>query len=112
MDIAVVGIGYVGLVSATCFAELGANVRCIDTDRNKIDQLNSGTIPIYEPGLEKMIARNVKAGRLRFGTNIEEAVPEADIVFIAVGTPAGEDGSADMSYVLDAARSIGCAMSR
>ena len=112
MDIAVVGIGYVGLVSATCFAELGANVRCIDTDRNKIEQLNSGTIPIYEPGLEKMIARNVKAGRLRFGTEIEQAVPEADIVFIAVGTPAGEDGSADMSYVLDAARSIGRAMSR
>lgn len=112
MDIAVVGIGYVGLVSATCFAELGANVCCIDTDRNKIDQLNSGTIPIYEPGLEKMIARNVKGGRLRFGTEIKQAVPEADIVFIAVGTPAGEDGSADMSYVLDAARSIGRAMSR
>lgn len=112
MDIAVVGVGYVGLVSATCFAELGAHVHCVDVDARKIEQLNQGVIPIYEPGLEKMIARNVTAGRLRFGTEISKAMPKAEIVFIAVGTPSDEDGSADLSYVIEAARSIGRSMTR
>ncbi|MHC4942284.1 MAG: UDP-glucose dehydrogenase family protein [Planctomycetota bacterium] len=107
MRIAVVGTGYVGLVAGTCFAQTGNNVICVDVVEAKIDALNKGEIPIYEPGLEEMVRRNVQEKRLHFTTDIADAVKESLIVFIAVGTPPGEDGSADLQYVLDAARSIG-----
>jgi UDPglucose 6-dehydrogenase len=107
MRIAVVGTGYVGLVTGTCFAEVGINVTCIDIDEGKIANLKNGILPIYEPGLEEMVSRNVKAERLHFSTNLGEAIRCADIAFIAVGTPPGEDGSADLKYVLAVARSIG-----
>ena len=110
MKIAVAGTGYVGLVSGTCFAETGVDVVCIDIDRNKIEMLNNGQIPIYEPGLEDIYKRNVKNGRLSFSTNIEESIKDADAVFIAVGTPPGEDGSADLKYVLGVASEIGMTM--
>jgi UDPglucose 6-dehydrogenase len=107
MKITVVGTGYVGLVSGTCLAEVGNDVLCLDVDANKIRILNEGGIPIYEPGLEAMVARNKAAGRLRFTTSVEEAVAFGSIQFIAVGTPPDEDGSADLQYVLAAARNIG-----
>ena len=107
MKITVVGTGYVGLVSGTCLADVGNDVLCLDVDAEKIRILNSGGIPIYEPGLEAMVARNKAAGRLRFTTSVEEAVAHGTIQFIAVGTPPDEDGSADLQYVLAAARSIG-----
>jgi UDPglucose 6-dehydrogenase len=107
MRIAVVGTGYVGLVAGTCFAQTGNNVICVDVVKEKIDALNRGDIPIYEPGLEEMVRSNVKEKRLHFTTDITDAVKESLIIFIAVGTPPGEDGSADLQYVLDAARSIG-----
>jgi UDPglucose 6-dehydrogenase len=107
MKITVVGTGYVGLVSGTCLAEVGNDVLCLDVDANKIRILNEGGIPIYEPGLEAMVARNKAAGRLRFTTSVEEAVAFGAIQFIAVGTPPDEDGSADLQYVLAAARNIG-----
>ncbi len=107
MNIAIVGTGYVGLVSGTCFSELGLNVVCLDVNEQKIDDLKKGIIPIYEPGLEKMVTRNVAAGRLRFTTSLKDVLDEVDVVFIAVGTPPGEDGSADMSYVLKVAKTIG-----
>ncbi|QNH61486.1 UDP-glucose dehydrogenase family protein [Hymenobacter sediminicola] len=107
MKIAVVGTGYVGLVTGTCFAEVGIEVTCIDIDQKKIDNLKQGILPIYEPGLEEMVNRNVGAGRLHFTTNLAEAVKDADVAFIAVGTPPGEDGSADLKYVLAVARGIG-----
>lgn len=107
MKITVVGTGYVGLVSGTCLAEVGNDVLCLDVDANKIRVLNEGGIPIYEPGLEAMVARNKAAGRLRFTTSVEEAVAFGAIQFIAVGTPPDEDGSADLQYVLAAARNIG-----
>lgn len=107
MNIAIVGTGYVGLVSGTCFAEMGVNVTCVDIDREKIDKLTHGIIPIYEPGLEDMVLRNVKAGRLKFVTNLAEVLDEVEVVFSAVGTPPDEDGSADLRYVLDVARTIG-----
>jgi UDPglucose 6-dehydrogenase len=107
MKIAVVGTGYVGLVTGTCFAEVGIEVTCIDIDQKKIDNLHNGILPIYEPGLEEMVARNVKAGRLQFSTSLAESIKGADVAFIAVGTPPGEDGSADLKYVLAVARSIG-----
>ncbi len=107
MKITVVGTGYVGLVSGTCLAEVGNDVLCLDLDANKIRILNEGGIPIYEPGLEAMVARNKAAGRLRFTTSVEEAVAFGAIQFIAVGTPPDEDGSADLQYVLAAARNIG-----
>ncbi|HZV55392.1 MAG TPA: UDP-glucose/GDP-mannose dehydrogenase family protein [Rhodocyclaceae bacterium] len=107
MKITVVGTGYVGLVSGTCLAEVGNDVLCLDVDANKIRILNDGGIPIYEPGLETMVARNKAAGRLRFTTNVEEAVAHGTIQFIAVGTPPDEDGSADLQYVVAAARNIG-----
>jgi UDPglucose 6-dehydrogenase len=107
MKIAVVGTGYVGLVTGTCFAEVGINVTCIDIDEKKIANLRQGILPIYEPGLEEMVSRNVKAERLHFSTNLGEAIREADVAFIAVGTPPGEDGSADLKYVLAVARGIG-----
>ncbi len=110
MRIAVIGTGYVGLVSGTCFAEAGNDVVCVDIDEHKIARLNAGEIPIHEPGLEPMVARNRAAGRLAFGTSLARAVEEAggiELYFIAVGTPPDEDGSADLRHVLAAARSIG-----
>jgi len=106
MRIAVVGTGYVGLVAGTCFAESGNNVTCIDIDEGKIGRLRDGIVPIYEPGLEELLRRNAGDGRLKFTTDCAEGVPRAHVVFIAVGTPQGEDGSADLEYVLQAARSI------
>jgi UDPglucose 6-dehydrogenase len=107
MNISIVGTGYVGLVSGACFAELGARVHCIDTNSEKIDKLNNGQIPIYEPGLDDLVHRNVKAGRLFFSTDLAESLPDVEILFIAVGTPPGEDGSADLTHVIDVARTIG-----
>ncbi|NMM86726.1 UDP-glucose 6-dehydrogenase [Rhodococcus sp. SRB_17] len=107
MKITVVGTGYVGLVSGACLAEVGNDVLCLDVDFEKIRILESGRIPIFEPGLQEMVQRNVAAGRLRFTTDVEQAVHHGTVQFIAVGTPPGEDGSADMRYVLAAARSIG-----
>lgn len=107
MKITVIGSGYVGLVTGACLAELGNHVFCLDLDQNKIDLLNSGGLPIYEPGLDIMIARNREAGRIQFSTDTQAAVEHGDIQFIAVGTPPGEDGSADLQYVLSAARNIG-----
>jgi len=107
MKIAVVGTGYVGLVSGTCFAETGIMVACVDIDQKKIDNLNQGIIPIYEPGLENMVKNNVEKGRLLFSTSLEESIVDCDAVFIAVGTPPGEDGSADLKYVLAVAEEVG-----
>ena len=98
MNIAIVGTGYVGLVTGTCFAETGVNVTCVDVNAEKIENLQKGIIPIYEPGLEDMVQRNVNAGRLRFTTALENCLDNVDIVFSAVGTPPDEDGSADLSY--------------
>lgn len=107
MKIIVAGTGYVGLVSGTCLAETGVNVVCIDVDKKKIERLNNGVVPIYEPGLEPMIKRNAEKKRLEFSTNIKDHLDDVDIIFIAVGTPPGEDGSADMKYVLEVARETG-----
>ncbi len=107
MKIAVIGTGYVGLVTGTCLAESGNHVICMDIDEWKIEMLNSGKVPIYEPGLEELIKRNVAQNRLTFTTDMSKAVKRADIIFIAVGTPPGEDGAADLKYVLAAARQIG-----
>ncbi len=106
MKLSVIGTGYVGLVTGTCFAEMGNNVICVDNDKNKIDLLNNGGIPIWEPGLEDMVRNNSKEGRLTFTTDIAYAVKNSDICFIAVGTPPDEDGSADLQYVLSVARDI------
>ena len=110
MNICVIGTGYVGLVAGTCFAESGNDVTCVDIDAKKIDRLNNGDVPIYEPGLEELIKRNKEDGRLKFTTDLSAAVKESLICFIAVGTPPGEDGSADLKYVLEVARGIGRAM--
>ena len=110
MKIAVVGTGYVGLVSGTCFAEMGNNVWCVDVDEGKINALSSGVVPIYEPGLKEMVYKNQKLGTLQFTTNIEDALKTSNICFIAVGTPMGEDGSADLTYVLTVAADIGRCM--
>jgi UDPglucose 6-dehydrogenase len=107
MKVTVIGTGYVGLVTGVCLAEVGNDVLCLDVDHRKIEILNSGGVPIYEPGLESLIKDNVARGKLRFTTNIEESVAHGDIQFIAVGTPPDEDGSADLKYVLQAARNIG-----
>jgi len=107
MNISIVGTGYVGLVTGACFAELGATVWCIDTNKEKINKLNNGIIPIYEPGLEDLVHRNVKASRLFFSTDLTESLNDVEMLFIAVGTPPGEDGSADLSYVIDVAKKIG-----
>ena len=107
MKIAVVGTGYVGLVTGTCFAEVGIEVTCIDIDENKIEGLKQGVMPIYEPGLEAMVLKNYEKGRLKFSTSLAESIQESEAVFIAVGTPPGEDGSADLKYVLAVAREIG-----
>lgn len=110
MNIAIVGSGYVGLVAGACFAETGNTVRCVDNDAAKIARLKASDIPIYEPGLEAMVRRNQTEGRLRFSTDLTEAVRASKVIFIAVGTPPGEDGSADLQHVLDVAREIGRAM--
>jgi len=107
MKIVVVGTGYVGLVSGSCFAEMGVTVTCVDVDRDKISRIESGNIPIYEPGLDELVERNVRDGRLFFSTDLQAAMKDAEIVFIAVGTPQDEDGSADMKYVMQVAREIG-----
>ena len=108
MRIAVVGTGYVGLVSGTCLAETGVTVTCVDVDASKIDKLNQGGIPIYEPGLAELVIKNRANERLFFTTSLKEALVDADAVFIAVGTPPDEDGSADLSYVIGVAHEIGC----
>ncbi|HEX8736998.1 MAG TPA: UDP-glucose/GDP-mannose dehydrogenase family protein [Pyrinomonadaceae bacterium] len=110
MHIAVIGTGYVGLVTGACFAEFGVEVTCVDVDRNKIERLNQGIIPIYEPGLDQIVERNSKAGRLHFTTDIKSAVEQALVVFLAVGTPPKADGSPDMSYYQQAAKDIAEAM--
>ena len=110
MKIAVVGTGYVGLVTGTCLAEVGTDVTCIDIDKKKIEGLKNGVMPIYEPGLEPMVTRNYKKGKLHFSTDITSAIKDADVAFIAVGTPPGEDGSADFQYVLKVASQIGANM--
>jgi len=107
MKIAIVGTGYVGLVSGTCFAEMGVDVTCVDIDREKIENLEKGIIPIYEPGLEDMVQRNVKAERLHFTTNLTSVLNDIQVIFSAVGTPPDADGSADLKYVLEVARTIG-----
>ena len=112
MNIAVIGSGYVGLVSGTCFSEMGNKVTCVDIDQNKIQKLEQGIIPIFEPGLEQMVLRNVKNKNLFFTTNLGKAISDAEIVFIAVGTPMGDDGSADLQYVLAVAKSIGKTMQK
>ncbi|MCL1937835.1 MAG: UDP-glucose/GDP-mannose dehydrogenase family protein [Candidatus Azobacteroides sp.] len=107
MNIAVVGTGYVGLVTGTCFSEMGIQVTCIDVDKRKIQDLRSGIIPIYEPGLEDLVKKNYQAGRLQFSTDLTECIDEVEVIFSAVGTPPEEDGSADLHYVLDVAHTIG-----
>ncbi len=107
MNVAIVGTGYVGLVSGTCFAEMGVEVTCVDVDKQKIDNLQNGIIPIYEPGLESMVHRNVKEGRLHFTTDLSAVINNMDLVFSAVGTPPDEDGSADLKYVIDVAKQFG-----
>ncbi|WP_343020686.1 UDP-glucose/GDP-mannose dehydrogenase family protein, partial [Bacteroides xylanisolvens] len=107
MNIAIVGTGYVGLVSGTCFAEMGAHVTCVDVDVNKINKLKAGEMPIYEPGLEELVKRNVSYGRLNFTTDLTEVLDDVEVVFSAVGTPPDEDGSADLKYVLAVARQFG-----
>jgi UDPglucose 6-dehydrogenase len=112
MKIVIVGTGYVGLVTGTCFAETGLTVTCVDVDARKIENLKKGIIPIYEPGLEPMIERNVKKERLFFSTSLKDSLEDVDVVFIAVGTPPDEDGSADLKYVLGVAREIGAHMNQ
>lgn len=112
MKIVIVGSGYVGLVTGTCFAEVGIDTICVDIDRKKIENLQKGISPIYEPGLDAMIAKNVEKGRLSFSTDLSAVVNQADVVFSAVGTPPDEDGSADLQYVLDVARTIGKHMTK
>ena len=107
MKIAIVGTGYVGLVSGTCFAEIGVDVTCVDTNSEKIESLQKGIIPIYENGLEEMVLRNMKAKRLKFTTSLESCLDDVEVIFSAVGTPPDEDGSADLKYVLEVARTIG-----
>ncbi|HVZ26570.1 MAG TPA: 3-hydroxyacyl-CoA dehydrogenase NAD-binding domain-containing protein, partial [Sediminibacterium sp.] len=107
MKIAVVGTGYVGLVTGTCFAETGNKVTCIDINPDKINRLSRGEITLYEPGVEKIFLRNLKEGRLRFTTDLAEGVSDAVMIFLALPTPPGEDGSADLSYVLGVADQLG-----
>ena len=110
MQIAVIGTGYVGLVTGACFAEFGVGVTCVDVDVAKIEKLNNGVIPIYEPGLDQIVEKNAKAGRLHFTTDIKSAVENALVVFLAVGTPPKSDGSPEMSYYEQAAKDVARAM--
>ncbi len=110
MNVAVVGTGYVGLVSGACFAEMGVHVYCVDIDEEKINALNNGKIPIYEPGLEEIVLRNLREGRLKFTTDLKSVIDDVSLVFSAVGTPPDEDGSADLKYVLNVAREFGQAI--
>ena len=112
MNIAIVGTGYVGLVSGTCFADTGVNVTCVDVDAEKIERLQKGEIPIYEPGLDELVKKNVAAGRLKFTTDLASVLNDQEIIFSAVGTPPDEDGSADLKYVLQVARTIGQNMNK
>jgi UDPglucose 6-dehydrogenase len=112
MNLTVIGTGYVGLVTGTCFAEMGHSVTCVDVDSRKVENLKKGVLPIYEPGLDAMVERNAREGRLAFTTSLPEAMRSSDVFFIAVGTPPGEDGSADLQYVLAVAREIGAHMDR
>jgi UDPglucose 6-dehydrogenase len=112
MKISIIGTGYVGLVSGACFADVGNAVLCLDVNEDKIAMLKNGVIPIHEPGLDQLVARNASAGRLFFSTSYDEAIAHADLVFLAVGTPPDEDGSADLTHILAAARSIGQRMER
>ena len=112
MNIAVIGSGYVGLVSGACFSEMGNRVTCVDIDTQKIEKLKNGIIPIFEPGLEPMVLKNVKNGNMLFTTNLDDIITETEIVFIAVGTPMGDDGAADLKYVLAVAKSIGQTMQK
>jgi len=112
MKITIVGTGYVGLVTGTCFAETGINVTCVDVDRHKIEKLKKGIAPIYEPGLDDMIRRNAAKGRLSFATSLKESIVESEVVFIAVGTPPDEDGHADLTHVINVAREIGSCMTK
>ena len=107
MKITIVGSGYVGLVTGACFSEVGINVQCVDVNEAKIENLKKGIVPIYEPGLDKMIVRNMEKGRLQFTTSLSEALKDSEIVFISVGTPPDEDGSADLKYVLQVAKDCG-----
>jgi UDPglucose 6-dehydrogenase len=107
MKVMIIGTGYVGLVTGTCFAEVGIDVTCVDVDKKKIDDLINGKVPIYEPGLEELIHKNMQAGRLHFSTSVNGSLEDVDVVFLAVGTPPGEDGSADLHHVIEVAREIG-----
>src|ERR1700684_3180464 len=107
MKIAVIGTGYVGLVTGTCFAETGNDVSCVDIDARKVDSLTNGQITIYEPGLEKLFLRNLKEERLKFTTNLEDGIRDAQIIFLALPTPPGEDGSADLKYILGVSDNLG-----
>src|SRR5256885_14893375 len=106
MHIAVIGTGYVGLVTGACFAEFGVDVTCVDVDEEKIERLSHGVMPIYEPGLEQLVTKNIQTGRLRFTTDVKQAVEQALVIFLAVGTPSREDGSPDLSFVEAAVRSV------
>ncbi|MCG6950926.1 MAG: UDP-glucose 6-dehydrogenase, partial [Betaproteobacteria bacterium] len=110
MNVTIIGSGYVGLVTGACLADVGNQVLCLDVDHAKIEALNAGRIPIFEPGLEAIVQRNRSAGRLLFSTDVAASVAHGELQFIAVGTPPGEDGSADLRHVLDAARAIGRSM--
>jgi len=111
MNISIVGTGYVGLVTGTCFADVGNQVLCVDNDQSKVEMLLDGKIPIFEPGLERLVKSGIEQNRLKFTTDIAQAVEHAQIIFIAVGTPPDEDGSADLSHVLAVAKSIGQSLS-
>ena len=112
MNIAIVGTGYVGLVTGTCFPETGINVTCVDIDENKIENLKKGEMPIYEPGLKELVLKNMSLNRLHFTTDLTEVLDDVEIVFSAVGTPSDEDGSADLKYVIEVARTVGRAMNK
>lgn len=112
MKIAIIGTGYVGLVSGTCFSEMGVDVTCVDVNQEKIEQLQRGIIPIYEPGLEEMVHKNMKGGRLHFTTDLTEVLNDVEVIFSAVGTPPDEDGAADLKYVLEVARTVGRNMNK
>ena len=107
MKIAVVGTGYVGLVTGTCFAETGNHVTCVDIDERKVEQMKAGKMPIFEPGLDRLFERNIRQGRLSFTTNLAEGIEGAEVIFLALPTPPGEDGSADLKYILGVADDLG-----